>query len=90
MNGLGIAIISTSKGLMTDKAAREAGHGGEVIGIVTEHRHRVLSTPPTLVGEGTPPRGTGCPMSRVASKPISVPSGVEITLNGQEITVKGP
>lgn len=35
MNGLGIAIISTSKGLMTDKGAREAGHGGEVIGIVT-------------------------------------------------------
>jgi small subunit ribosomal protein S8 len=35
MNGLGIAIISTSRGLMTDKAAREAGHGGEVIGIVT-------------------------------------------------------
>jgi small subunit ribosomal protein S8 len=35
MNGLGIAIISTSRGLMTDKAARKAGHGGEVIGIVT-------------------------------------------------------
>ena len=35
MNGLGIAIISTSRGLMTDKAAREAGHGGEVVGIVT-------------------------------------------------------
>jgi small subunit ribosomal protein S8 len=35
MNGLGIAIISTSRGLMTDRAAREAGHGGEVIGIVT-------------------------------------------------------
>jgi small subunit ribosomal protein S8 len=35
MNGLGIAIISTSRGLMTDKAARESGHGGEVIGIVT-------------------------------------------------------
>ncbi len=29
--GLGIAIISTSKGLMTDRAARKAGHGGEVI-----------------------------------------------------------
>ena len=29
--GLGIAIISTSKGLMTDRAARAAGHGGEVI-----------------------------------------------------------
>jgi small subunit ribosomal protein S8 len=30
-----IAIISTSRGLMTDKAARKAGHGGEVVGIVT-------------------------------------------------------
>jgi small subunit ribosomal protein S8 len=29
--GLGIAILSTSKGLMTDKSAREAGVGGEVI-----------------------------------------------------------
>lgn len=31
MNGLGIAIISTSKGLMTDRAARSAGFGGEVL-----------------------------------------------------------
>jgi small subunit ribosomal protein S8 len=31
MGGLGIAIVSTSNGLMTDKAARKAGHGGEVI-----------------------------------------------------------
>lgn len=29
--GLGIAIISTSKGLMTDRAARKAGVGGEVV-----------------------------------------------------------
>lgn len=29
--GLGIAIISTSKGLMTDRNARHAGHGGEII-----------------------------------------------------------
>lgn len=29
--GLGIALISTSKGVMTDKAARAAGIGGEVI-----------------------------------------------------------
>ncbi|MFT5505437.1 MAG: small subunit ribosomal protein S8 [Gammaproteobacteria bacterium] len=29
--GLGISIISTSKGVMTDRAARAAGHGGEVI-----------------------------------------------------------
>ena len=31
MNGLGIAVISTSKGLMTDRAARKDGLGGEVI-----------------------------------------------------------
>lgn len=31
MGGLGVAIISTSKGLMTDRAARKAGSGGEVI-----------------------------------------------------------
>ena len=31
INGLGIAIISTSQGLMTDRAARKAGHGGEVL-----------------------------------------------------------
>lgn len=29
--GLGIAIISTSKGIMTDRAARKAGVGGEVL-----------------------------------------------------------
>ena len=29
--GLGVALISTSKGIMTDKAARKAGIGGEVI-----------------------------------------------------------
>jgi hypothetical protein len=28
--GLGIAIVSTSQGLMTDRAARSAGHGGEI------------------------------------------------------------
>jgi small subunit ribosomal protein S8 len=33
--GLGIAIISTSKGVMTDKAARKQGCGGEVICIVS-------------------------------------------------------
>jgi len=31
LNGLGIAIISTSKGLMTDKEARNQNTGGEVI-----------------------------------------------------------
>lgn len=31
LNGVGIAIISTSKGVMTDKKARELGVGGEVL-----------------------------------------------------------
>lgn len=31
INGMGIAIISTSKGLMTDRAARKEGYGGEII-----------------------------------------------------------
>ena len=30
-NGLGVAIISTSQGVMTDRAARSAGVGGEII-----------------------------------------------------------
>jgi len=30
-NGLGIMIVSTSKGMMTDRAARKAGVGGELI-----------------------------------------------------------
>lgn len=34
LNGLGIAIVSTSKGLMTDKEAREAGLGGEVLAYI--------------------------------------------------------
>ena len=34
MNGLGIAIVSTSKGIMTDKQARKENVGGEVIAFV--------------------------------------------------------
>ncbi|AOH38672.1 30S ribosomal protein S8 [Dialister pneumosintes] len=34
LGGLGIAVISTSKGIMTDKAARKAGLGGEVLAYV--------------------------------------------------------
>jgi small subunit ribosomal protein S8 len=30
-NGMGVAILSTSKGVVTDKAAREAGIGGEIL-----------------------------------------------------------
>lgn len=31
IGGLGVAIVSTPKGLMSDRAARAAGHGGEVL-----------------------------------------------------------
>ena len=34
MRGLGVAIISTSKGIMTDKAARKANIGGEVLAFI--------------------------------------------------------
>ncbi len=34
LGGLGIAIISTSKGVMTDKSARKAGVGGEVLAYI--------------------------------------------------------
>jgi small subunit ribosomal protein S8 len=34
LGGLGVTIVSTPRGVMTDRAARAAGHGGEVICIV--------------------------------------------------------
>ncbi len=34
-NGLGVAIVSTSRGVMSDRAARAAGEGGEVLCYVT-------------------------------------------------------
>jgi small subunit ribosomal protein S8 len=35
LGGMGTAIVSTSKGLMTDRDARAAGHGGEIVCIVS-------------------------------------------------------
>ena len=35
MGGLGIAIVSTSKGIMSDREAREQGEGGEILCFVT-------------------------------------------------------
>ena len=34
MNGLGVAIVSTSKGIMTDKTARREKVGGEILAFV--------------------------------------------------------
>ena len=33
-NGLGMAIVSTSKGVMTDREARQARHGGELLALI--------------------------------------------------------
>jgi small subunit ribosomal protein S8 len=35
LNGLGVAVISTSKGIMTDASARAAGQGGEILCYIT-------------------------------------------------------
>jgi len=35
LDGLGVAIVSTNQGVMTDRAARKAGHGGEVLCVVS-------------------------------------------------------
>lgn len=35
LGGLGISIVTTSKGVMTDKQARKSGHGGEILCIVS-------------------------------------------------------
>ena len=35
LGGLGVAIVSTSKGVMTDRQARAEGHGGEVLCLVS-------------------------------------------------------
>jgi len=34
-NGLGVAIVSTSKGVMSDSQARAAGEGGEILCVVS-------------------------------------------------------
>ncbi|MEA3275825.1 MAG: 30S ribosomal protein S8 [Pseudomonadota bacterium] len=34
LGGLGVAIVSTSTGVMSDRAARAAGHGGEIVAYV--------------------------------------------------------
>ena len=69
LKGLGIAIISTSKGVMTDKKARENHIGGEVLAFVGKEDSE---------------------MSRIGRAPITVPAGVEVKVDGNHITVKGP
>jgi small subunit ribosomal protein S8 len=35
LGGLGVAIVSTSKGIMSDRQARSMNHGGEIIGFIS-------------------------------------------------------
>ncbi|CAN0287814.1 unnamed protein product, partial [Phaeothamnion confervicola] len=63
IGGLGVAIVSTSKGLMSDREARAQGIGGEII--------------------------CRSDMSRVGKMPIPLPSGVEVTIAGQTVSIKG-
>ena len=70
MKGLGIAILSTSKGIMTDKQARKANVGGEVLAFRLVRRCER--------------------MSRIGKKPIAIPAGVEVKVDGSKVTVKGP
>ena len=69
IKGLGVAIISTSKGVMTDRQARKENVGGEVLAFIGK------------VG--------GAVMSRIGRKPINIPAGVDVTINGNVVTVKG-
>src|ERR1700741_4665671 len=71
LGGLGVAIISTSGGLMTDRQAKKKGVGGEVLAYVWE-------------GRG------GSKMSRIGRLPIPVPSGGDVAIDGQAVSVKGP
>src|ERR1700686_2579262 len=61
LGGLGVAIISTSRGLMTGRAAQRAGLGGEVVAFVwggfPDVAHRQAPDP-------RPPRGGGRPRDR--------------------------
>ncbi len=59
-NGLGMAIVSTSKGVMTDREARQTRQGGELLAV-------------DLVGGA---------MSRIGKKPIPIPKGVTVTVDG--------
>src|SRR5699024_3634369 len=74
LNGLGIAIISTSKGVLSDKEARAQAVGGEVLAYVWKE---------ALNDEQVQE------MSRVGFKPIVIPAGVEVKRDGNTVTVKG-
>ena len=64
LKGLGVAIISTSKGIMTDKKARELHVGGEVLAFIWEggKKHCLVSaecplpSPPAWKSSSTPTR----------------------------------
>ena len=72
--GLGTAVISTSKGMMCDRDARQLGVGGEVIAISGNSRQELK----------------GDTVSRIGKKPVQIPAGVTVTVNGTNVHVKVP
>ena len=75
-DGLGVSILSTPKGVMSDHEARDA-----------ECRRR--GALPRLLTRRSD-RGTDRTMSRIGKKPVPVPKGVTANVEGQTVTVKGP
>jgi large subunit ribosomal protein L6 len=79
LGGLGIAIISTSQGLMTDREARRRGIGGEVMAYVWS-----AAAPAARTSE------PGAAMSRIGVEPVPIPERVEIRQEGGHVVVTGP
>ena len=80
LNGLGISIVSTSSGIMTDAQARTKGLGGEVIGIDHVRRQVLLRDRPALdydllaINTGSTPQTSATPgaaVHAVSVKPIA-------------------
>ena len=79
LNGLGISILTTSKGLMTDRDARRNNVGGEIICSIWWFAIRLIIKDNYLEKY----------MSRIGNKPIEIPSCVLVDIVGNTIFVSG-
>src|SRR5258706_7626 len=90
MNGLGVAIVSTPKGVMTDRKARVQGVGGEGICYVALGRRSQMSRVGRIPVSQA--QGDKIPLSVGYSHPVEhkMPAGVKVETPSQtEIVVKG-
>ena len=69
LGGLGISILSTPKGIMDDKSAKQNKLGGELLCSVCKDCSE---------------------NGRIGKVPVDIPSGVEVTVNDNVVTVKRP